>query len=80
MKIEKVGENLPDLVFNNQVIKRIESTKYLRIGIHESLSLKEQYKAVKSKLKNGISSLRMLKTLLLNENMEYLAQLQEIVC
>ena len=61
-QLNKVGNDLPDLVLNNEVIKRVDKTKYLGINIEESLNWKEQYKTIKNKLKGGLNSLRKLKT------------------
>ena len=61
-QLNKIGNDLPDLVLNNEVIKRVDKTKYLGINIDESLNWKERYKAVKNKLKGGMNSLRKLKT------------------
>ncbi len=59
-----VGDAIPDLVLNNEVIKRVDKTKYLGINIDENLNWKEQYKTVKNKLKGGLGSLRKLKNIL----------------
>ena len=50
-QLYKVGNDLPDLVLNNEVIKRVDKTKDLGININESLSWKEQYKTIKNNLK-----------------------------
>ena len=63
-QLYRVGNDLPDLVLNNEVIKRAGKTKYLGINIDESLSWKEQYKTIKNKLKGDLSSLRKLKNIL----------------
>ena len=63
-QLNKIGNDLPDLVLNNEVIKRADKTKYLGINIDESLNWKVQYKAIKNKLKGGLSSLRKLKNIL----------------
>ena len=60
-QLNEIGNDLPDLVLNDEIIKRVDKTKHLGINIDESLSWKEQYKAVKNKLKRGLSSLRKLK-------------------
>ena len=62
--LNRVGNELSNLVLNNEVIKKVEKIKYLGINIDESLNWKEQYKTVKNKLKGGISSLRKLKDIL----------------
>ena len=41
-QLNKIGNHLPDLVLNNEVIKRVEKTKYLGIIIDESHNWKEQ--------------------------------------
>ena len=51
-KLNRVDDNLQDLVLNNQVIKRVEKAKYLVISIDKSLNWKELYKTVK-KNSNG---------------------------
>ena len=50
-QLNKISNDFPDLVLNNEVIKRVDKTKYLGINIDESLNWKEQYKAIKNKLK-----------------------------
>ena len=55
-KINRVGDELSNLVLNNEVIKRVEKIKYLLININESLNCEEQYKTVKNKLRGGIYS------------------------
>ena len=52
-KLNRVHNEVPNLVLNNEVIKRIEKIKYLGININESLNWEEQYKTVKNKLKGG---------------------------
>ena len=37
-KLNKAGDELPNFVLNNEVIKRIEKIKYLGINIDESLN------------------------------------------
>ena len=64
MATTKLGNDLPDLFLNNEVIKRVDKTKYLGIHIDESLNWKDQYKTIKNKLKGGLSSLRKLKNIL----------------
>ena len=58
-QLNKIGDDLPDPVLNNEAIKRADKTKYLGIII-ESLNWKEQYKAIENKLKGGLNSLRKL--------------------
>ena len=41
-KLNKIGNDWPDLVLNNEGIKRVDKTKYLGINIDESLNWKEQ--------------------------------------
>ena len=69
-KLNRVGNEVQNLVLNNEVIKRIEKIKYLEINIDESLNWEEQYKTVKNKLKGGISSLRKLKDVLPQRKLE----------
>ena len=64
-QLNKIGNDLPDLFLNNEVIKRVDKTKYLGINIdEESLHWKEQYKGIKNMLKWGLSSLRKLRNVL----------------
>ena len=56
-KLNRLGNELSNLILNNEVIKRVEKVKYMGINIDESLSWEEQYKTVKNKLEGGISSL-----------------------
>ena len=69
-KLNRVGNELSNLVLNNEVIKRAEKIKYLGINIDDSLNWEEQYKAVRNKLKGGISSLRKLKDILPQRKLE----------
>ena len=43
-KFNRVGDELPNLVLNNEVIKRVEKIKYLGVNIDESLSWEENTK------------------------------------
>ena len=63
-QLYRVGNDLPDLVLNNEVIKRAGKAKYLGINIDEIFRWKEQYKTIKNKLKGDLSSLRKLKNIL----------------
>ena len=49
-KLSRVGNELSNLVLNDEVIKRVEKIKYLGTNIDESLNWEEQYKTVKNKL------------------------------
>ena len=69
-KLSKVGNELPNFVLNNEVIKTVEKIKCLGININKSLYWEEQYKTVKNKLKGGISSLRKLKDILPQRKLE----------
>ena len=69
-KLNRVDNELSNLVLNNEVIKRVDKVKYLGINIDESLNWEEQYKTVKNKLKGGISSLRKLKDILPQRKLE----------
>ena len=69
-KLNRVGNELSNLVLNNAVIKRVEKKKYLGININESLNWEKQYKTVKNKLKGGIISLRKLKDILPQRKLE----------
>ena len=66
-KLNRVGDELPNLVLNNEVINRVEIIKYLGINIDESLNWEEQYKTVKNR---GINSLRKLKDILPQRKLE----------
>ena len=68
-QLNGVDDNLPNIVLNNEVIKRVDKTKYLGINIYESLNWKEQYKTIKNKRKWGLSSLRKLKYILPQRNL-----------
>ena len=59
-KLNRVGNELSNLVLNDAVIKRVEKIKYLGINIDESLNWEKQYKTVKNKLKGGILPQRKL--------------------
>ena len=63
-KVNRVGDEVTNLVLNNEVIKRLEKIKYLLITINGRLNCGEQYKTVKNKVKRGISSLRKLHDIL----------------
>ena len=67
-KLNRVSNELSNLVLNDAIIKRVEKIKYLGINIDESLNWEKQYKTVKNKLKGGISSLRKLKDILPQRN------------
>ena len=40
-KLNRVGNELPSLVLNNEIIKKVEKIKYLGINIDESLNWEE---------------------------------------
>ena len=63
-KLNWVGDELPNLVLNNGVIKKVEKIKYLVINIVESLNWEEQYRTVKKKPQRRIKFLRNLKDIL----------------
>ena len=69
-KLNRVGNELSNLVLNNEVIIRVDKIKYLEINIDESLNWEEQYKTVNNKLRGGISSLRKLKDILPQRRLE----------
>ena len=69
-KLNRVGNEMPNLVLNNEVIKRVDKIKHLGINIDESLNWEEQYKTVKNKLKGGRSSLKKLKDILPQRKLE----------
>ena len=73
-ELNRVGNNLSDLVLNNEAIKSVNKTEYIGINIDESLNWKEQYKTVKNKLKWGLSSLRKLKDILPERNLDHVYQ------
>ena len=58
----RVGDDLPDLTLNNEVIKRVNKTKYFEINIDESLNCQ-------NKLKGGLRYLRKLKKSSHKENL-----------
>ena len=62
-QLNRVDDDLPDLVLNNEIIKRVDRTNYLGINIDENLNWKEKYNTIKNKLKRGLSSLRKLKNI-----------------
>ena len=41
-QLNKIGNDLPDLVLNDKIINRVDKTKYIGINIDESFSWKEQ--------------------------------------
>ena len=45
-QLNKLGNDLPDLILDNEVIKRVDKTKYLGINIGESLNWRELLKKV----------------------------------
>ena len=49
---------------NGGPIKRVKKVKYLGITVDENLTRNEQYKNLKGKIKNALSSLRKLKNIL----------------
>ena len=51
--MNRVDDDLPDLILNNEVIKKVEKTKYMGISTDDSLNWKEQYKTIKNKLKGA---------------------------
>ena len=67
-QLNKIGNDLPNLVLNNAVIKRVDKTKYLGINIDESLN----WKIIKKKLKGDLSSLRKLKNILQQRKLDKL--------
>ena len=69
-KLNSVGDELPNLVLTNEVIKKVEKIKDLGTNIDESLNCEKQYTDVKNKLKGGISSLRKLKDILPHRKLE----------
>ena len=81
-KLNRVGDNLPHLFLNDQVIKRAEKAKYLGISVDESLNWKEPYKTVKNTLKGGINTLRKLKSILPQRKLEqvYKALFESHLC
>ena len=56
-QLGKISE-IDDLKVDEDEIKRVKKTKCLGLTIDESLSLKQQYKIVKGKLKGGLDSIR----------------------
>ena len=62
--MNRVGNDLSDLILNNEVIKSID----------ESLTWKELYKTIKNKFKGGMNSNRKLKETLLQRKLEQVYQ------
>ena len=50
-QIKVIGTDLSDIALNNETLKIVRKTKYLGLMINETLTRKEQYKAIKRKLK-----------------------------
>ena len=69
-KLNRVGNELSNLVLNNEVFKRVKEIKYLGVNIDESLTWEEQFETAKNNLKGGISSLRKLKDILSQRKLE----------
>ena len=59
-KISEIG----NIKIDKDEIKRVNKTTYLGLTIEESLSLNQQYKIVKGKLKGGLNSIRKLREIL----------------
>ena len=57
-QLNKIGNDLLDLVVNNEVIKWVDKTNYPAINIDERLNWKGQYKDIKDKLKRGLNPFR----------------------
>ena len=57
-------QNPIHLDIGGEELKRVHEVKYLGVSVDESLSWTTQYKKLKSKLKNGLSSIRKLKNIL----------------
>ena len=49
------------LQVDEELIRRVQTVKYLGIRVDENLSWNEQYKSLKCKVKCGLSSIRKLK-------------------
>ena len=45
-------------------VRRVQKVKYLVLEVDENLTLNEQYKCLKNKIKCGLSSIRKLATIL----------------
>ena len=71
-KLSMVGDELPSIVLNNEVIKRVEKIKCLRINVYEILNWEELYITVKNTHKGGMSPLRKLKDILPQRKLEQL--------
>ena len=59
-KISEIG----NIKLDKDEIKSVNKTKYLSLTIDESLLWNQQYKAVKGKLKSGLSSIRKFREIL----------------
>ena len=51
-------------------IKRVKKVKYLGATVDENVTWNEQYKNLKGKIKNALSSLRKLKNILLQSKLD----------
>ena len=60
-RINKI-ETLDPLKLNGTEIKRVRKTKSLGVIVDENISWKEHFKSLKSKVTNGLSALKNLKT------------------
>ena len=69
-KLNRVSNEVSNLVLNDAVIKRVQKIKYVRINIDDNLNWEKQCKTVKNKLKGGISSLRKLQNILPQRKLE----------
>ena len=65
-KLNRVGNELSNLILNNEAIIRVEKIKYLGLTSMKALT----GKSMKNKIKGGISSLRKLKDILPQRKLE----------
>ena len=63
-QLNRIGNDIPDLTLNNEVIKRVNKTNYIGIIIDDDFDWKGQYKYIKDKLKGGLTSLAKLTNIL----------------
>ena len=58
------------LRINDDLIKRIQTVKYLGLEVDENLTWNEQYEGLKRKIKCGLSSIRKLTNILPQTKLE----------
>ena len=58
------------LMVDEDLVRRVHRVKYLGLEVDENLTLNEQYKCLKNKIKCGLSSIRKLATILPQTKLE----------